>query len=584
MIQLSLKSLKIKFKDIFTIQRDLRAGINVSLLAIPQGMAYALIAGLPLYFGLLASGIAAFLGGVLGGGRFITLGPTNATAVLLFGVFAQMEMVAPNGMLVSDALLILPSILLCTGLILIGAGTLKVSFLTKFISRTVITGYITAAALLIISNQVRSVIGMENPYPPGSNFFQSLIHIFKNIADNSSASIFLSFFTGITYITLNTKFKALPNVAISLVLGSIMGQYLIRNGYKVPCLQSFNSNYIPLSLPNFELSISNWEIIFQTSIALALLCLIEGLSIGKSLASRSGKRIKSDREALSFGVANIGCAFLSGMPASGSLTRSSLNVNSNAKSGFSNIITGSLVLIGFFNLGNLVHVIPVSALATLVVFIGISLIKKNQLITAIRSSRSDAVTFAVTFLVGLMFSLQLAIFVGVLTSLLLFLKKVAEPEMIEHGYNEQGEIFQISNKSKNSEPEVSIVHVEGELFFAAADLFYEQIRRVGEKRNIKVLILKLLNAHHLDGTSVLALEELLDYYKEKNCNILLCEVRKDAIRILRNSGVLSRINRQNIFPHIRSNPTLSTAKAIKRAKYLLSHNEAKVTIYANEKS
>jgi SulP family sulfate permease len=579
-----LKSLKIKFKDIFTIQRDLRAGINVSLLAIPQGMAYALIAGLPLYFGLLASGIAAFLGGVLGGGRFITLGPTNATAVLLFGVFAQMEMVAPNGMLVSDALLILPSILLCTGLILIGAGTLKVSFLTKFISRTVITGYITAAALLIISNQVRSVIGMENPYPPGSNFFQSLIHIFKNIADNSSASIFLSFFTGITYIILNIKFKALPNVAISLVLGSIMGQYLIRNGYKVPCLQSFNSNYIPLSLPNFELSISNWEIIFQTSIALALLCLIEGLSIGKSLASRSGKRIKSDREALSFGVANIGCAFLSGMPASGSLTRSSLNVNSNAKSGFSNIITGSLVLIGFFNLGNLVHVIPVSALATLVVFIGISLIKKNQLITAIRSSRSDAVTFAVTFLVGLMFSLQLAIFVGVLTSLLLFLKKVAEPEMIEHGYNEQGEIFQISNKSKNSEPEVSIVHVEGELFFAAADLFYEQIRRVGEKRNIKVLILKLLNAHHLDGTSVLALEELLDYYKEKNCNILLCEVRKDAIRILRNSGVLSRINRQNIFPHIRSNPTLSTAKAIKRAKYLLSHNEAKVTIYANEKS
>jgi SulP family sulfate permease len=178
----------------------------------------------------------------------------------------------------------------------------------------------------------------------------------------------------------------------------------------------------------------------------------------------------------------------------------------------------------------------------------------------------------------------LAIFIGVLTSLLLFLKKVAEPEMIEHGYNDQGQIIQISNRSKSSEPEVSIVHVEGELFFAAADLFYEQIRRVGEKRNIKVLILKLLNAHHLDGTSVLALEELLDYYKEKNCNILLCEVRKDAIRILRNSGVLSRINRQNIFPHIRSNPTLSTAKAIKRAKYLLSHNDAKVTIYANEKS
>lgn len=584
MILRILRILKIKFTDRTSIQRDLKAGINVSLLAIPQGMAYALIAGLPLYFGLLASGVAGFLGGVLGGGRFITLGPTNATAVLLFGVFAQLKMVAPDGMIMNDGLLVLPSILLCTGLILIVAATLKVSFLTKFISRTVITGYITAAALLIISNQVRSVIGMESPYPPGSNFFQSLIYIFQNITDNSRPSIFLSFFTALTYIVLNHKFKVLPNVAISLILGSIMGQYLVYQGYRVPCLQTFDSSYIPLSLPNLELSINHWEIILQTSIALALLSLIEGLSIGKSLASRCGQRIKSDREALSFGVANIGCAFLSGMPASGSLTRSSLNVNSDAKSSLSNIITGSLVLIGFFVLGDVVHVIPVSSLATLVVFIGISLIKKNQLVTAIRSSPSDAITFAVTFLVGLIFSLQLAIFIGVLTSLLLFLKKVAEPEMIEHGYNDQGQIIQISNRSKSSEPEVSIVHVEGELFFAAADLFYEQIRRVGEKRNIKVLILKLLNAHHLDGTSVLALEELLDYYKEKNCNILLCEVRKDAIRILRNSGVLSRINRQNIFPHIRSNPTLSTAKAIKRAKYLLSHNDAKVTIYANEKS
>ena len=121
-----------------------------------------------------------------------------------------------------------------------------------------------------------------------------------------------------------------------------------------------------------------------------------------------------------------------------------------------------------------------------------------------------------TFFVGLVFSLQFAIFVGVLTSLLLFLKKVAEPEMTEHGYNDDGELTYIPIKSKSTQPEVSIVHVEGELFFAAADLFYEQIRRVGENRNIKVLVLKLLNAHHLDATSVLALEELLEYYKEKN--------------------------------------------------------------------
>ena len=177
----------------------------------------------------------------------------------------------------------------------------------------------------------------------------------------------------------------------------------------------------------------------------------------------------------------------------------------------------------------------------------------------------------------------MAIFLGVFTSLVLFLKKVAEPEMTEHGYNEFGELAEISSKSSRTDPEVSIVHVEGELFFAAADLFYEQIRRMGDQRNIRVLILKLLNARHLDATSVLALKELHDYYKEHDCSVLLCEVRKDAIKVLRNSGFLDKINRRNIFPHTISNPTLSTAKAVKRAKELIRGEKINLTIYSEEK-
>ena len=562
---------------------DFKAGLNVALLAIPQGMAYALIAGLPLYYGLLASGVAALIGGAIGGGKFITLGPTNATAVLLFGTFLQMKMVNAEGILSNSALYILPSILLCTGIWLLIAGLFRISFLIKFISRTVITGYITAAAFLIIINQLDSVLGLQEKLPLGINFFFSSFYILDNLTSFSISSLYLSGFTAISYYLLQRRFKLLPNVAISLILGSLAGQFLVSQNYIVLCLRPFEPNLMPISILSFELSLKYWEAILQSSFAIALLCLIEGLSIGKSLASKNGMRISSDREAISFGMANLGCSFLSGMPASGSLTRSSLNVNSGAKSKFSNVFTGVFVFIGYFSLGKSVEWIPISVLSTLVVIIGLSLIKKNQLITAIKSSRSDGLTFAVTFFAGLIFSLQFAIFVGVLTSLLLFLKKVAEPEMTEHGYNDKGELTSITKKSQSSQPEVSIVHVEGELFFAAADLFYEQIRRVGENRNIKVLVLKLLNAHHLDATSVLALEELLDYYSEKKCHVLLCEVRKDALRILRNSGVLDRINRKNIFPHIRSNPTLSTAKAMKRAKFLLSNHDAKVTIYSNER-
>jgi SulP family sulfate permease len=250
--------------------------------------------------------------------------------------------------------------------------------------------------------------------------------------------------------------------------------------------------------------------------------------------------------------------------------------------GASNLWTGLFLVLGYLLLGSLVAYIPVPALATLVVFIGASLIKARQIQAVSRATRSDLITFTVTLLVGLIFSLQMAIFAGVVTSILLFLRKVAEPEMVEYGYNDEGELAELSPKTRRPEPEVSIVHVEGELFFAAADLFYEQIRRVGEDPNLRVLILKLLNAHHMDATSVMALEELLDYLKEKNCHVLLCEVRRDVLRILKNAGVLSRMNRKNIFPHTQSNPTLSTAKAIRRAKFLTTGEQAKVTIFAEQ--
>ena len=158
----------------------------------------------------------------------------------------------------------------------------------------------------------------------------------------------------------------------------------------------------------------------------------------------------------------------------------------------------------------------------------------------------------------------MAIFAGVITSIILFLRKVAQPQLIEYGYTKDGALAEASVHTKRAEPEVSIVHVEGELFFGAADLFYDQIRRVGEDPNQRVLVLKMLNAHHMDATSVLALEELLEHLKAKGCHVLLCEVRKDCLRILRDSGVLRRIYRRNMFPYIASNPTLSTAKAIKQ--------------------
>jgi len=562
---------------------DFKAGINVALLAIPQGMAYALVAGLPIHYGLLGSAVAALMGGIFGGGRFITLGPTNATAVLLFGAFAGVGLIGPNGLANSSALLLLPVILFTSGLFLLLASLFKISFIVQFVSRTVITGYITAAACLIIANQGRHVMGISTSEDtPPSTFLGILFFLITHLDLIAWPAIILSAFTAAVYLLIQLRSPALPSVASALIAASIAGHYMENAGFSIIRLESFYIGKDLLVLPSLDLLLQHGPLILSTSLAVCLLCLLEGLSIGKSLSARAGGRIDANQETFAIGMGNLGCSLFSGMPASGSLTRSTLSVASGARSNLANLITGLVIFIGVFALNDLVRFVPICALATLVIFIGISLVKIRQIRTVSRATRSDAFAFAVTLTVGLAFSLQLAIFAGVLTSVLLFLRKVAQPQLIEYGYTKEGDLAEASALTNRAEPEVFIVHVEGELFFAAADLFYEQIRRVGEDPNQKVLVLKMLNAHHMDATSVLALEELLEYLKEKDCHVILCEIRKDCLRILKNSGALSRMNRRNIFPFVPSNPTLSTAKAIRRAKSLVKGGAAKVTIVAEE--
>ena len=563
---------------------DFRAALNVALLAFPQGMAYALVAGIPIKYGIFGSAVAAIAGSFFAGSRFIALGPTNATAVLLFGTFAGLQLTNADGVASGEALALLPLFPLLAGIFLVAASWLRLATMVQYVSRTVITAYVTAAAVLIIANQCHHILGFrfEDGEAP-STFLEVAWATIRSLGNASGPAIAMSALTAVLFLLLRGRFRKLPNVAITLVLASLASLGFKAYGFELQTLEAFSAGAGFFAPPDFAaMDTSSLGTICWTAGALALLCALEGISIGKSLAARAGERLNANQETFAIGAGNLACAFFSGMPASGSLTRSTVNTQSGARSQVAMLFTGLIVLAGAFFLGQLVSYVPLPALATLVVFIGASLIRSKQIRAVARATRSDGIAFTVTLVFGLLLSLQIAIFAGVTTSILLFLRKVSEPELVEYGYTQDGHLAAISDNAERPEPEVSIVHVEGELFFAAAELFYEQIRRVGEDRNLCVLVLKLRNAHHLDATSVLALVELLDYLKEKNCHVLLCEIRKDVLRIFRDSGLLPRLNRKNLFIDSPSNPTLSIAKAIRRAKELVKGEKAQVTIYAEQ--
>ena len=551
---------------------DLRAGLNVALLAFPQGMAYALIAGLPIEYGIYGSAIAAMVAPIFAKTKYITLGPTNATSVMLLSAFASLEIAG------EAKIELVPLLILLVGFFILLGAYFKVANIIQYISRSVITGYITAAALLIITNQIPKALGLEME-GKGATFLESLSYMAGALETMHGATVIVSIVTLALYFFLDRKFKALPNVAICLVIGSAATALIFGKDADIVFLSGIDATNWSLRAP--RISLDNINLLASPALAIALLCILEGISIGKSLAAKTGDRLDANQAMYSIGMANIGCAFFSGMPASGSLTRSTLNTSSGGQTILASYISGIVVFIGAFLLGPYTAYIPQCILAVMVITIGLSLINKHAIRIVTRTTKSDAAVFLITFASGAALPLDTAIYIGVGASIVLFLKKVARPEMVEYAFNNEGQLAETGETVERNVPEISIVHVEGELFFGAAELFRDQMRRVCEDPNLKIVVLKMRNAHHMDATGVMALEELVRYINEKGRYLILSEAKAELVKVLKNSGLYDYIEERNIFTDDPANPTLSTAKALKRAQEQLGDSDANVSIYVD---
>jgi SulP family sulfate permease len=186
--------------------------------------------------------------------------------------------------------------------------------------------------------------------------------------------------------------------------------------------------------------------------------------------------------------------------------------------------------------------------------------------------------FAITLISALFLKLDTAIYVGIGVSLALFLQKSSTPLLMEYTFNDSGNLTALTKPEERSNPFISIIHVEGDLYFGAADLFQEQVRRQAEDQNIKVFILRMKNARHLDASTVLALESLHDYLRQTDRHLVISGMSESVGRVLHNSGLDGKIGAENIFP-VESNPTTSTKRALERAKQLLNSRHAGVRLF-----
>ncbi len=556
---------------------DVKAGMNVALLAFPQSMAYAVVAGLPLFYGIFTEIVSGIVAPLTSGSRFIIAGATNATAVLFFATVASL------GLSPGQTLGMVPLLLFLVGVFILLGALAGVANFIQFVSRSVIVGYITAAAIYIIVGQLAHALGLSL-HGGGASVFTKAWATFAALPSAHVPTLALSFATAACYWILERHRPGWPNVALVLVAMSALGALMnftlspvLAEGSAIRHLDAIGVSSWKWHAPSF--SVSSVTLVFETALVLAFLCTLEAVSVGKSVAARAGEKFDVTHELAGVGAANIASSCLGGMPVSGSPVRSQLSWASGANTPLAHVFSSLFVGAALLALGPLVRFIPVCSLATLIVFIGVSLINRHVLRVVFKSTKGDAVVFVVTFASALVLRLDIAIVIGTALSIVLFLRKAAVPQLVEYGATESGTLAPIEvPQPSDGRQTIAVMHVEGDLFFGAAELFRDQMRRICEDKGLKIIILKLRNAHHLDATSILALEELIHYMKEQRRTLMVSEAGTETMRIFESSGLAEVVGRENIFPDDLQNPTLPTARALRRAREILGTKDAHISI------
>lgn len=582
---------------------DFRAAVNVTMLALPQAIAYAAIAGLDVIYGVVSAAVAAIIAPFFASSRFNVLGPTNATAFMLFSFFAV------NPAMQSRIPELLPLLVFIVAVASMLGALLKVADLLQYVSRSVLVGYMAGAAVLIIGNQIKPLLGLDTFVDPEetATFFGLIVELVRSIKYTDWVPVIIGLVTLLIYLTFKRWKKSWPAFSISLLLSSLVFGPLIQFGIGPfegqETFRTFGFHELIPTLPNFFRPgiFNDISALLGLGLAIAFLASLENTLMAKSIASQTGDRMDVNQDMLSVGFSNLGSALAGGMPASGSLTRSMLNFRSKAATKASAVYTGIFTLILVVLIAwsgetrlNIIDYIPKAALAMLVIAISFSLFNVHQILICLRSTGDDAIVIVLTFIAALIAPLHVAIFIGVAISITLFLRKASKPYLKEYEFNEVGELREKEGTNARPIPAISIVHVEGDLFFGAAELFRTQIQRSVTDPAIKVIILRLKNARHLDATSVMALEELVSYMRRQDMFLLISGATKDVYKVLKRSGILEMLQEgadraqgeSNIFLTMPSNPNISTRDALRRAQQLLGTKEADVRIFydPNQKS
>lgn len=415
-----------KYKKEF-LKGDLSAGLTVGIMLIPQGMAYAMIAGLPPVYGLYASIIPQIIYAIFGTSRQLAVGPVAMDSLI---VAAGVCIIAESGTEAYIELAILLSLLM--GLIQILFSFLSFGKLVKHIKRPVILGFTNAAALIIGINQVKHLVGIEIQ---NGNIFQILKTILLQFNQFNLYTIILAVLSIFILVILKQINKKIPGALIVVIITTLLTFFLNLHQSQVNIVQE-----IPKGLPSFNFSIVNWKdivLLFPTAITLAIVAYLESFSVAKAIQNQHKEtyELNNNQELFALGMSNLIGYFFNAYPTTGGFSRSAVNNDAGAKTNLAAIISAILIIFTLLFLTTLFYYLPHAALGAIIITAVFGLIKIKEVSSFYHSCKLDFVLIILTTVMTLVVGITYGIIIGVLISIVFDLIKLKYPDICNKSYD-----------------------------------------------------------------------------------------------------------------------------------------------------
>ncbi len=525
-----------------SISSDLIAGIAVSLVAIPQSLAYAQLAGVPAYYGLYAAFIPSIIGVLFGSSGILSTGPVAMTSLL---TAASVSHFAAQGSEQFGAYVTL--LALISGLFQVGLGLARAGVLLNLLSHPVLMGFINAAALIIALSQLPALTGIS--VPQTEHFLVDTWHVLSRLDTVHEMS--LTF--GVGAIVLLYGFKRFapnyPGVLIAVGFFTLVSSAL---GFAEHGGQVVGS--IPTGLPSLSIPTLKWNAIttlLPSAFVIALISFMEAMSSCKVIAIKTRTRWDENQELIGQGLAKIAAAFCHSMPVSGSFSRSAINLASNARTGFSSLVSAAFVLLTLMFFTPLLYHLPKPALAAMIILAVANLVDFSAMRHAWQASRDDGVAALVTFVATLALApnIQNGILTGIIISLGTFIYRRMSPRIVTVGLHSDGTLRDaVRFNLPRLHPQIGALRIDASLFFANASFFEDAALKLErEIPDMKFLLVVAQGINHMDASGVEMLRNLVRRLRECGITLVISGAKKQISEVMERTGLIKTIGEDNIF-------------------------------------